>query len=154
MKVASWSNTRKAENFTNPISPRGLTDVMMDRDFSPCRRTWNQSSSSTRWNYARSTECHPFLTAPNISNNKTTMTEDITTVSIMSLLQRARDSGTCPPSLLSEEGVVKEDGFDDAAIQLMDSAGTIPCCLISGFSLRVVDLTVVCFRNLSLPSGG
>jgi hypothetical protein len=41
----------------------------------------------------------------------------------MSVLQRARDSGKCPPSLLSEERVVDEDGFDDAVLKVLDATG-------------------------------
>ena len=44
----------------------------------------------------------------------------------MSLLQRVRESGKCPPSLLSEDRVVTEDGFEDAAMQVLDSAGKPP----------------------------
>jgi hypothetical protein len=41
----------------------------------------------------------------------------------MSVLQRARDSGKCPPSLLSEERVVDEDGFDEAVLKVLDATG-------------------------------
>jgi hypothetical protein len=41
----------------------------------------------------------------------------------MSVLQRARDSGKCPPSLLSEERVVDEDGFDEAVLKVLDASG-------------------------------
>jgi hypothetical protein len=41
----------------------------------------------------------------------------------MSVLQRARDSGNCPPSLLSEERVVDEDGFDEAVLKVLDASG-------------------------------
>jgi hypothetical protein len=42
----------------------------------------------------------------------------------MSVLhQRARDSGKCPPSLLSEERVVDEDGFDAAVLKVLDASG-------------------------------
>ena len=36
------------------------------------------------------------------------------------LLQRARDSGKCPPSLLSEDGVVADDSFDKDVLQVLD----------------------------------
>lgn len=41
----------------------------------------------------------------------------------MSVLQRARNSGKCPPSLLSEERVVDEDGFDEAVLKVLDASG-------------------------------
>jgi hypothetical protein len=41
----------------------------------------------------------------------------------MSVLQRARDSGKCPPSLLSEDRVADEDGFDDAVLKVLDATG-------------------------------
>jgi hypothetical protein len=41
----------------------------------------------------------------------------------MSVLQRARDSGKCPPSLLSEDRVVDEDGFDEAVLKVLDASG-------------------------------
>jgi hypothetical protein len=60
----------------------------------------------------------------------------------MSVLQRARDSGKCPPSLLSEERVIDEDGFDDAVLKVLDATGKkdsqrcCACCAsIPGFSL-------------------
>lgn len=44
-----------------------------------------------------------------------------------SLLERARKSGTCPPSLLSEQIVSNEDGFEDAALRTLDAKGTCTC---------------------------
>jgi hypothetical protein len=38
-----------------------------------------------------------------------------------SLLERARKSGICPPSLLSEAS--NEDGFEEAALRTLDVAG-------------------------------
>ena len=42
---------------------------------------------------------------------------------MVSVLQRARDSGRCPPSLLTED---KEDpdGFENDVTRLLDTAGT------------------------------
>ena len=40
-----------------------------------------------------------------------------------SLLERARISGMCPPSLLSEDRVIKQDGFDEAVLKMMDPQG-------------------------------
>lgn len=41
----------------------------------------------------------------------------------MSLHQRARDSGTCPPSLLSEEGLSGGDSFEAAVLKVIDATG-------------------------------
>ena len=38
----------------------------------------------------------------------------------MNLLQRARDSGNCPPSLLSEDRIVNDDGFETKVLNLLD----------------------------------
>lgn len=58
----------------------------------------------------------------------------------MSLLQRARDSGKCPPSLLAEERVAAEDGFDEAVLKVLDDSGKKICglrvFLSSGFVYR------------------
>jgi hypothetical protein len=42
------------------------------------------------------------------------------------LLQRARDSGRCPPSLLSEDRVAVQDAFDEDALKVLDDTGTSP----------------------------
>jgi hypothetical protein len=41
----------------------------------------------------------------------------------MSVLQRARDSGKCPPSLLTEDRVEDADGFDAAVMKVLDGSG-------------------------------
>jgi hypothetical protein len=52
----------------------------------------------------------------------------------MSLHQRARDSGKCPPSLLSEERLLDDDGFEAAVLKVIDAKGKIiAVLLISGF---------------------
>ena len=43
---------------------------------------------------------------------------------MVSLIERARKSGTCPPSLLSEQIASNEDGFEEAALRTFDAAGT------------------------------
>lgn len=40
----------------------------------------------------------------------------------MNLIQRARDTGKCPPSLLSTERVVNDDGFETAVMDLLEPA--------------------------------
>lgn len=42
----------------------------------------------------------------------------------MSLVQRARDTGMCPPSLLSDERVVNDDGFETAVLNLLEPGMT------------------------------
>jgi hypothetical protein len=59
----------------------------------------------------------------------------------MSVLQRARDSGKCPPSLLSEERVVDEDGFDEAVLKVLDASGKKDfLCFRVACLFRVVQL--------------
>jgi hypothetical protein len=55
------------------------------------------------------------------------------------ILQRARESGKCPPSLLSEEYVQNDDGFDDAFLKMLDDNGTTRGLLqlFSGFPFSV-----------------
>jgi hypothetical protein len=40
----------------------------------------------------------------------------------MNVIQRARESGRCPPSLLRDEP--KEDGFEAAVAKVLDASGT------------------------------
>jgi hypothetical protein len=49
------------------------------------------------------------------------------------ILQRARESGKCPPSLLSDEYVQNDDGFDDVFLKMLDDNGT-PRRLLHVFS--------------------
>lgn len=47
-----------------------------------------------------------------------------TSVNNMSLLvKRTRESGKCPPSLISDDRVVVNDGFDDSLLRLLESTG-------------------------------
>jgi hypothetical protein len=39
------------------------------------------------------------------------------------LLQRARESGKCPPSLLTEDRVVNADGFEASVTRVLDAGG-------------------------------
>ena len=68
----------------------------------------------------------------------------------MNLIQRARDTGTCPPSLLTEERVVNDDGFETAVFELMEP--TMPGTYFSvGFLRGVLDAPlaiVLCFLTL------
>eukprot|EP00523_Entomoneis_sp_CCMP467_P010057 CAMPEP_0168726750 /NCGR_PEP_ID=MMETSP0724-20121128/4827_1 /TAXON_ID=265536 /ORGANISM="Amphiprora sp., Strain CCMP467" /LENGTH=61 /DNA_ID=CAMNT_0008773569 /DNA_START=65 /DNA_END=250 /DNA_ORIENTATION=- len=41
---------------------------------------------------------------------------------MVSVIQRAKDSGRCPPSLLTE-GAMDPDGFEVGVAKLLDSAG-------------------------------
>lgn len=41
----------------------------------------------------------------------------------MNLLQRARESGRCPPSLLREEDMADEDDFVAPTLQIIGSSG-------------------------------
>ena len=59
----------------------------------------------------------------------------------MNILERARASGKCPPSLFCEEP--KEDGFEAAIAKVLDANGKILLLLI-GLSV-LSDLT---FRRL------
>lgn len=43
----------------------------------------------------------------------------------MTLLQRARESGTCPPSLLTESSLTSEDGFEEAVSKILDPNGEL-----------------------------
>lgn len=47
-----------------------------------------------------------------------------------SLVERARKSGTCPPSLLSDEIASNEDGFEEAALRTLDAAGMSTCAVL------------------------
>jgi hypothetical protein len=38
----------------------------------------------------------------------------------ISLIQRAKDTGMCPPSLLNDERVVNDDGFETAVLNLLE----------------------------------
>jgi hypothetical protein len=40
------------------------------------------------------------------------------------ILQRARESGRCPPSLLTEDRIFNNDGFDAAVEKVLDVSGT------------------------------
>ena len=51
----------------------------------------------------------------------------------MSLHQRARDSGMCPPSLLSEERLLDEDGFEGAIVKVIDATGQCARCSCTGY---------------------
>ena len=42
----------------------------------------------------------------------------------MALLQRAKDSGKCPPSLLTESRMPADDGFEAAVTKVLDVNGT------------------------------
>lgn len=44
--------------------------------------------------------------------------------SAMSLRQRARESGKCPPSLLIDDEQGDTDGFNASVIRLLDEQGT------------------------------
>jgi len=41
-----------------------------------------------------------------------------------SLLQRARESGRFPPSLISDGKLFNDDGFENAVMQILDMKGT------------------------------
>lgn len=44
----------------------------------------------------------------------------------MSLLQRARESGRCPPSFLNEQNMSNEDGFENEMMEIVaGTSGTI-----------------------------
>jgi len=43
----------------------------------------------------------------------------------MALLQRARDSGICPPSLITENRVETADGFEAAVTKIMNVNGML-----------------------------
>ena len=62
----------------------------------------------------------------------------------MSLHQRARDSGICPPSLLSEERLLDEDGFEAAVLKVIGATG--PCRVWVAVYIRVS------YRRVSDPS--
>lgn len=38
----------------------------------------------------------------------------------MTLVQRARDTGKCPPSLLSDDRIVNDDGFPEKVLNLLE----------------------------------
>lgn len=40
----------------------------------------------------------------------------------MALIQRAKDTGKCPPSLLSDDRVVNDDGFETEVLNLLEPA--------------------------------
>lgn len=67
----------------------------------------------------------------------------------MSLLQLSRDSGKCPPSLLSEERVIQGDSFDEDAMNVLDTSGTF-VKTDSGCFFRVF-LTDLLFCRLFIP---
>jgi hypothetical protein len=68
----------------------------------------------------------------------------------MSVLQQARDSGKCPPSLLSEDRVVEGDDFDSAVLKVLDVNGKM-AAVASGCRVLLlfrVRLTIVWFVRL------
>ena len=42
----------------------------------------------------------------------------------MSLLERVRATGTCPPSLLKQESSDGDQSFEEVALRILDSNGT------------------------------
>jgi hypothetical protein len=48
----------------------------------------------------------------------------------MTLLQRARESGACPPSLLSESALTSEDGFEEAVLKILDPNGELTVMVV------------------------
>jgi hypothetical protein len=79
----------------------------------------------------------------------------------MSLIERARASGRCPPSLLQEESSDGANGFEAAVTQILDANGTsivrFMCC---NNSLRTYFLMLIALfsfyftplKDLSLSS--
>ena len=67
----------------------------------------------------------------------------------MNLIQRARDTGRCPPSLLSAERVVNDDGFETAVLELMEPA--MPGTHFSvGFLRAALDARLECASRASI----
>ena len=71
----------------------------------------------------------------------------------MSVLQRAKDSGKCPPSLISIEDV-DSDGFGSDASQLLDNTGKDieEICVASKDLLWVTPLLIRISNNFSFLS--
>ena len=69
---------------------------------------------------------------------------------MMSVLQRAKDSGKCPPSLISIEDV-DSDGFGSDASQLLDTTGKDieEICVASKDLLWVTPLLIRISNNFS-----
>jgi len=65
-----------------------------------------------------------------------------------SLLQRARESGRFPPSLICDGKLVNEDGFENAVMQILDIKGTLRATL-QGTSYYV-GCSTICL-TLSYP---
>jgi len=42
----------------------------------------------------------------------------------MALLQRAKESGICPPSLITEDKVANGDGFEETVLRVLEITGT------------------------------
>ena len=64
-----------------------------------------------------------------------------TTMSAVVVLQRARTSGKCPPSLMSDDRLVVSeppDGFEDAVVKVMDATGTSATWNTLFFCFRVL----------------
>jgi len=54
------------------------------------------------------------------SRNPNALPQDVT----MELLQRARDAGNCPPSLMQESNLLKEDAFESLLLGTLTETGT------------------------------
>lgn len=71
----------------------------------------------------------------------------------MSLHQRSRDSGICPPSLLTEERLLDEDGFEASMLTVVDAKGRIHVLFVSGWSCFRVSRYVLSLFNPLFFSG-
>jgi hypothetical protein len=66
----------------------------------------------------------------------------------MSVIERARTSGKCPPSLLKSESA-DDNGFEAGVAKVLDASGTffVRCCM-NDCSFLV--LTLFCFQLMHL----
>jgi hypothetical protein len=67
--------------------------------------------------------------------------EPLLACAMSALQQRARDSGKCPPSLLTEDRLLDEGGvFEAAVLKILDPTGTgVLCGMFPSFSLNLVS---------------
>ena len=83
----------------------------------------------------------------------------------MSLLERVRATGTCPPSLLKKESSDGDQSFEEVALRILDSNGTsvvdsllctrtyslygVYVCCVSGWLLTILVLLIFIHRTFS-----